>query len=148
MIQPIIISRKIKDDLKFPLNAVTDVWTKGSCQQEAPVKHHCWKKRHVQTQLKLAKEHIDLLKVWGSVGSEPYAMAGRVCIIYLYFGFVCSGGSLLFSCLGVPCGCSYVMHVPMCCRHSSGVSGFSWVSLSAFLQVTRVLVSHFQSSFA
>ena len=31
----------------------------------------------------------------------------------------------------------------LCCRHSSGVSGFSWVSLSAFLQLTRVLVSHF-----
>ena len=27
-------------------------------------------------------------------------------------------------------------------------SGFSWVSLSAFFQVTRVLVSYFQSSFA
>ena len=46
---------------------------------------------------------------------------------------LCSGGSL-FSCLGVSCGCPYVMHVPVWCRHSSGVSRFSWVSFSAFLQ--------------
>ena len=33
------------------------------------------------------------------------------CLLCFWF-CLCSGGSLLFSCIGVPCGCSYVMHIP------------------------------------
>ena len=48
------------------------------------------------------------------MGSEPCAIAGRVSVPFVVLlVLLCSGGSLLFSCLGVSCGCLYVMHVPM-----------------------------------
>ena len=51
------------NDLKLPVSAVSlaseDIWLKLSYQQEAPVKHHCWKKTACAESFKFGK-HIRL----------------------------------------------------------------------------------------
>ena len=58
-IQPIVISRKIKDDLKLPVSAVTvrRRLIKAKLSARSLRKAPLFKKQHVQNRLKFAKEH-------------------------------------------------------------------------------------------
>ncbi|KAJ8349552.1 hypothetical protein SKAU_G00246820 [Synaphobranchus kaupii] len=60
-IQPIITSRKIKDDLKLPVSAVTvrRRLIEAKLSARSPRKAPLLKKWHVQNRLKFAKEHIN-----------------------------------------------------------------------------------------
>ena len=62
--QPIITSRKIKDDLKLPLSpvAVGRRLIEAKLSARSPCRAPLLKKRHAQNEFKFAKEHIDWSK--------------------------------------------------------------------------------------
>ena len=66
-----------------------------------------WKKIRLLDKLTIPSFNI----LWGSVRSEPCAIAGRVCI-YCFIWFVMLRRRFVFCCLGVLCMCMYVMHSP------------------------------------
>ena len=96
---------------------------------------NCFQLATVQLSITLPRVFV---RIW-----EIRAMChGWACLYVFWFRLIglYSDGSLLFCCQVVSCvlrmSCTALIVM-------SGVSGISWVSLSAFLQITHVLVSHF-----